>query len=173
MKSQVRHWLLVGAALGGFARPAFAQQTMSDALSFLMTNRSVATDDFAGDARAAAAARDAFVVLIRTELAALPISSPAGGFTYRLDPAIGANVRTTQSFGPFFTERSLTVGKRLIAFNVSFSDAAFSAIDGRNLGNGTLVATASQLRGDPAAFDVETLTLHIRTRTRRWPSMSV
>src|SRR4051812_44564522 len=41
---------------------------------------------------------------IATQLAILPIISPASGFTYRYDSTAGAFVRTTSSFGPIYTE---------------------------------------------------------------------
>ena len=44
------------------------------------------------------------------ELSTRPVTSPATGFTYRLDPALGSDVRSSASFGPFFLQRSLTVG---------------------------------------------------------------
>ena len=39
----------------------------------------------------------------------------------------------------------------------------YETIDGRNLRDGTLVSTAAILRGDTAPFDVETVSLRIRT----------
>lgn len=146
------------------ARPAAAQQPLTEVLSFLLINRSIPTGDFERDELAAAATRDAIVGLLRAELATLPINSPASGFTYRLDPAIGANVRTSDSFGAFFIERSLT-GGRQIAVGLGYTHASFGSIDGRNLRNGTLAATASRLEGDAQPFDVETLTLRISTQT--------
>jgi hypothetical protein len=61
-------------------------------------------------------------------------------------------------------ERSLTGGKRQVSLGVAYSDASFDKIDGRNLGDGTLVATAGRLVGDALPSDAETLTLRIRTR---------
>lgn len=151
--------------VGASTRPAAAQQSVSDVLSFLVTNRSIPTDDFARDEQAAAATRDTISGFLLSQLAALPISSSAGGFTYRLNPALGSVERSTDSFGPFFTERSLTVGQRRASFGVSYQHASFVNADGRDLRDGTLVSTASTLRGDTQPFDVETLTLKIRTET--------
>jgi hypothetical protein len=52
-----------------------------------------------------------------------------------------------------------------VSFGVAFQHASFNRIDGRRLGNGTLVATASRLVTDPQPFDVEALTLRLRTNT--------
>jgi hypothetical protein len=95
-------------------RPADAQQSISEVLSFLVTNRSIATDDFVRDEQAASATRDTISRFLVLELATLPITS-AGGFTYRLDPTLGTVIRSSDSFGPFFTERSLTTGTRQAA----------------------------------------------------------
>jgi hypothetical protein len=157
--------LLALVLMGVSPRPAAGQQSISEVLSFLVTNRSIPTDDFIRDEQAAAATRDTISSLLLSELAALPISSSAGGFTYRLNPALGAVVRSTDSFGPFFTERSLTVGERRSSFNVSYQRASFVNVDGRDLRNGTLVSTASTLRGAAQPFDVETMSLRIQTDT--------
>ncbi len=155
-------WLTCAALL--VARPTFGQ-TMTDVLSFLLTNRSIATDDFVRDVAAAAATRDAISTFLLTELGTLPVSSSAGGFTYRLEPALGTTLRSSASFGPFFTERSLTVGARQVSLGLGFRHARFVDIDGRNLRDGTLVATASRLQSERDPFDTETLALDLSTDT--------
>lgn len=140
-------------------------QTLNDVLNFLLTNRSIPTDDFIRDEQAAAATAGAMSRFIVTELGTLPISTSAGGFTYRLDPTLGASVRSSDSFGPFFTERSLTAGTRQVAFGLGYKQASFQKIDGRALRDGTLVAIASKLHNEAQFFDVETLTLRVRTDT--------
>ena len=162
----MRRLIVIVALALMFASPSVAagQQPLSDALSFLLTNRSVVTGDFARDEAAAAATRDTLVTFILAELNTLPTNSPASGFTYRLDPELGMNVRSSNSFGPFFMERSLTVGKGQVSFGVAYNEALFDTIDGRALRDGTLVATAGRLVGNAEPFDAETLTLRIRTR---------
>ena len=147
------------------AAPATAQQRISDALSFLLTNRSVVTGDFARDEAAAVSTRDTIIQFLQTELATLPVSSPASGFTYRLNPSLGTDVRSSESFGPFFIQRSLTGGGRQAAFALSYRHVTYDQIDGRSLTAGTLVSVASRLRGEAQPFDVETLTLHLETET--------
>ena len=153
-------WLLAGSV-----RPALAQQTMSEVLSFLLTNRSIATDDFVRDQQAAAATRDAMTRFLLAEISTLPTTSPAGGFTYRLDRALGTDTRSSASFGPFFLERSLTIGRRQVSFGISMQRAAFTHIDGRPLRDGTLAATSSRLTGDLERFDSETLALNLDAQT--------
>src|SRR6185295_8875952 len=108
-------------------------QSLSDVLSFIMTNRSVATDDFVRDQQAAETTRDTLSQLLTAELGTLPISSSAGGFTYRLNPALDVTVRASGSFGPFFSERALTAGEDRASFGLSYQQAVFSHIDGRDL----------------------------------------
>jgi hypothetical protein len=146
------------------ARVADAQQSISEVLSFLVTNRSIPTDDFVRDEQAAIATRDTISKLLVLELATLP-SSSGGGFTYRLDPALGTVIRASDSFGPLFTERSLLSGQGRASFGMSFSSVIFDNIDGRNLRDGTLVSTASVFRDETTPFDIETVSLRIRTDT--------
>jgi len=155
---------LVCLAMLATAARAHAQETLNDVLSFLLINRSIPTGDFSRDEQAAARTRDAIAGLLGAELGTLPINSPVSGFTYRLDPALGSNVRATSSFGPFFTERSLTGGRGHGSFGLVYSQADFTTIDGRNLEDGTLLATASRFTGDAVPFDAESMRLLMQTR---------
>jgi hypothetical protein len=70
---------------------------------------------------------------IATQLAILPIISPASGFTYKYDSASGAFVRTTTSFGPIYTERAETIGRGKFYFGISYQRFRFSTLDGLDL----------------------------------------
>jgi hypothetical protein len=144
---------------------AHAQQTTVDVLSFLLTNRTIITGDFDRDAQAAAATRDTIATFLVQELSTLPVSTSSGGFTYRLDSQLGTVIRSSDSFGPFYTERSLTAGRNRASFGIGYQSSLYDSIDGRDLRDGTLVSTAAILRGDTAPFDVETVSLRIRTDT--------
>ena len=152
-------------AVAASPAPAEAQQTVSEVLSFLLTNRSIPTGDFVQDARAAAATRDTISTLLRLELSELPVTSSASAFTYRLDRNLGTVVRSSDSFGPFLVERSLTSGLLRGSLALTYQTASFDTIDGRNLKDGTLIATASRLRSDAQPFDVESVTLDMHTNT--------
>jgi len=156
---------VVALALLASAAPAAAQQPVSEVLSFLLTNRSIPTGDFVQDARAAAATRDTISTLLLLELATLPVTSSASAFTYRLDRTLGMVVRSSDSFGPFLVERSLTTGQLRGSLALSYQAASFDTIDGRSLQDGALVATASRLRGETQPFDVEALSLDLHTKT--------
>src|SRR6185295_4331086 len=103
--------LLACLVFGVSTNQAHAQQTTLDVLSFLLTNRTIITGDFDRDAQASAATRDTIATFLVQELATLPVSTSSGGFTYRLDRQLGTVLRTSDSFGPFYTERSLTAGR--------------------------------------------------------------
>jgi hypothetical protein len=76
----------------------------------------------------------------------------------------GTVVRSSDSFGPAFVERSLTAGALRVAFGAAFQEARFNKIDDRSLSDGRLVATASRLTGEAEPFDVETVAIRLRTR---------
>jgi hypothetical protein len=155
--------LVAGMLFGAAINPAAAQQSTIEVLSFLLTNRTVITGDFDRDAQAAATTRDTIATFLRQELATVPVSSSSGGFTYRVDNALGTVIRSSDSFGPFYTERSLTAGSHRASFGVGYQSTVYDTIDGRDLRDGTLVSTAAILQGDPQPFDIETVSLRIRT----------
>ncbi len=72
---------------------------------------------------------------IATQLAILPIISPASGFTYKYDSAAGVFTRSTTSFGPIYTERAETIGRGKISFGISYQRFRFGSLDGINLHN--------------------------------------
>jgi Putative MetA-pathway of phenol degradation len=165
MRVRVLAFVMVVFAVATSPTPAAAQQTVSEVLSFLLTNRSIPTGDFVQDARAAAATRDTISTFLLLELSELPVTSSASAFTYRLDRNLGTVVRSSDSFGPFLVERSLTSGLLRGSLALTYQNASFDTIDGRSLKDGTLVATASRLRGDAQPFDVESVTLEMHTNT--------
>jgi hypothetical protein len=144
---------------------AAAQQPVQDILSFLVTNQSIPTGDFSKDREAAEAARDTIARSLLATLATLPIGSSSGGFTYRFNPDLGIVERTSESFGPLFLERSLTTGRGEASFGVTYQFAQFNTLDGHGLREGTLVTTANRFRDEPEPFDVEALSLRMRTNT--------
>jgi hypothetical protein len=150
-----------------FSNPARgeAQETVTDVLSFLLTNRAVATDDFDRDAQAAEQTRANMSRLLLVELATLPIGSASPGFTYQFDRALGTVHRATESFGTFFVERSLTGGRgqASVGFNIRLSH--FSTLDGFDLRNERFVTTANRFRGETTPFDEETLQLDVQSTT--------
>jgi hypothetical protein len=153
------------AVLAATPARAAAQLSVNEVLAFLLTNRSIPTDDFVQDAQAAAATAQSFSSFLLAELGTVPVGSSASGFSYRLERSLGATIRSSDSFGPIFVERSLTAGEGRASFAVSFQSTPFDNIDGRKLRDGTFVSVASRLTGTPEPFDVETVTLRLRTES--------
>ncbi len=65
-----------------------------------------------------------------------------GGFTFQFDPALGVFTRTTESFGPVFSDRAETTGRGKITLNASYTRHTWDAVDGVKLGSGALTVVA-------------------------------
>ena len=74
-------------------------------------------------------------IALTSQLTAVPVPSPASGFTYRFDPATGTFARSTRSFGPILTDRGETIGRGRIAFNATLQHFSFDELDGVSLSN--------------------------------------
>ena len=147
------------------AQSATNATTVQDILSFLVTNQGVQTSDFDRDRTAAEATLSTLTRALLGAIATVPISTSSSGFTYRLNSELGTVERASQTFGPSFVERALTVGAGQASFGFTFQFASFKSLDGHNLENGQFVTIANQFRDEAAPFDLETLTLDITTRT--------
>lgn len=69
-------------------------------------------------------------IALTSQLAAIPLPSPASGFTYRFDPATGTFQRSTRSFGPILADRGETIGRGRLAFGFSHQYFSFDHLDG-------------------------------------------
>ena len=72
-------------------------------------------------------------IALTSQLAAIPLPSPASGFTYRFDQGTGTFVRSTSSFGPILTERGETIGRGRLAFGFTYQFFSFDHLDGVGL----------------------------------------
>jgi hypothetical protein len=140
---------------------AVAAQTVSDVLTFLVTNQSVQTGNVARDRNAAQATSDTIGRALRANLATLPAPSTSAAFLYRLNPELGTVERATQTFGPSFVERAQTAGRNQVSYGLAFQYLRFDALDGKNLRDGSLVTTANKFTDEATPFDVDRLTLNI------------
>lgn len=75
-----------------------------------------------------------FGVALTSQLVSLPYPTPAAGFTFEFDPALGVFTRSTNGFGPILSERAETIGARRFAFGVATQRLAFDSIEGVDLG---------------------------------------
>ncbi len=90
-----------------------------------------------------------FNIALASQLAAVPLPSPASGFTYTFDSSLGVFQRSTQSFGPILAERAETIGKGKFTFGISYQHFGFDSLEGVDLGSVPAVFTHddSQLGG--------------------------
>jgi hypothetical protein len=72
-------------------------------------------------------------IALTSQLAAVPVPSPASGFTYKFDPSTGTFVRSTRSYGPILTDRGETIGRGRIAFGSNLQYFSFDRLDGVTL----------------------------------------
>ncbi len=75
---------------------------------------------------------------IGAQAASFPLGSSAGGFTYSFDPTVGVFNRNTKAFGPAFTDRAVTIGRRKWNFGANYMHASFDTLDGRSLQDGDI-----------------------------------
>jgi hypothetical protein len=157
----IRRALFFSAASVMFHASAVRAQSVSDVLTFLVTNQSVQTGNVARDRNAAQATADTIGRALLANLATLPAPSTSGAFVYRLNPELGTVERVTQTFGPSFVERAQTVGRNQVSLGVAFQYLRFDSLDGMNLRDGSLVTTANKFVNESTPFDAEHLTLNI------------
>ena len=74
-----------------------------------------------------------FGVALTSQLVSLPQPTPAAGFTYEFDPALGIFNRTTNNFGPIMSERAETIGARRLSAGFATQRLEFDLIEGLDL----------------------------------------
>ncbi len=75
---------------------------------------------------------------IAAQISTFPIGSSSGGFTYTFDESLGVYNRTTETFGPIFAERPLTIGKGKFSFAVNYQHGTWDRFEGQDLSGGGL-----------------------------------
>lgn len=107
-------------------------------------------------------------IALTSQLAGIPVPSPASGFTYRFDSATGTFVRSTSSFGPILTDRADTIGRGRVAFGFNYQFFSFDQLDGVSLtavpavfrhdgfeaggGRADVIATQNSIRASVSQF---------------------
>jgi hypothetical protein len=160
MTINLRAAVLIVSSFIVAAAPASAQ-SVTDVLTFLVTNQSVSTGSVERDREAAQATSVTISRALAASLATLPVTSSSSAFVYRLNPELGTVERATQSFGPFFTDRASSAGRYQASFGLTLQHLHFTSLDGRDLLDGSLVTTANKFSDETEAFDVDQLTLRV------------
>ena len=99
-----------------------------------------------------------FNIALASQLAAVPLPSPASGFTYTFDSSLGVFQRSTQSFGPILTERAETIGKGKLTSGISYQHFTFDSLEGVPLDDIPAVFTHDSANLGGGRSDVVTTT---------------
>jgi hypothetical protein len=75
---------------------------------------------------------------LTAQFANFPLGSSTGGFTYTFNEQSGLYTRNTQSFGPAFTERAATIGRKKFSFGVNYQRTSFDTFGGEDLSDGSI-----------------------------------
>jgi len=147
----VRHWMTqvaVAAAIGLVSPPLLLAQdpervSLSQILPNLFGNTIVleptSTPDVPNHAAHFKPSADQlqtpeqFNQQIVTLLATFPFGSSSGGFVYTYDPSLGTFSRSSESFGPLFAERALTIGREHGSLGVAYQRSTYDTFEGKNL----------------------------------------
>lgn len=78
----------------------------------------------------------ALASLASLEVSTAPLGTSTGGFTFTFDPLTRAWTRSAQSFGPSFSERSLTTGRAKFSVGFNWLHANYSSFAGQGLSDG-------------------------------------
>jgi len=73
-----------------------------------------------------------------TQFSTFPLGSSSGGLTYEFDPSVGTLRRSSSSFGPLFSERALTIGRRKLSAGFNYQRTSYSTFEGQNLDDGSI-----------------------------------
>lgn len=73
-----------------------------------------------------------------TEFSTFPLGSSTGGFTYVFDESVGTFRRGSNSFGPLFAERALTIGRGKASVGFNYQHTSYNTFEGQDLENGSI-----------------------------------
>jgi len=163
---------LVGACLLLGLASSAASQTRTDKLALLLrevfgptglavNSESVLPDGSTHTAHFNSGFQSNFTqvnVAVASQITALPLPSPASGFTYAFDTATGTFVRSTQSFGPILTDRAETIGRGRFSFGYNTQFFSFDTLEGVSLSSIPAVFTHDDFQLGGGRLDVVTTT---------------
>lgn len=112
-----------------------------------------------------------FNIALASQLTALPLPSPASGFTYRFDETTGTFVRSTQSFGPILTDRAETIGRGRFSFGFNFQQFTFDRLEDIDLDRVPAVFTHDEFQLGGGRADVVTTSNFVRASVGQMTSV--
>ena len=140
-------WLLSASIAGAQDRPATLSTLFEDIYGprgLVLNSDDVQLDGTNHAAHFNSAFQSEFRLMnvaLTSQLATVPLPSPASGFTYTFDAGTGTFVRSTRSFGPILADRGETIGRGRIAFGYWYQFFSFDHLDGLSLANVPAVFT--------------------------------
>jgi hypothetical protein len=140
-------------------------QSVAAGLSALLTEQTPPPPGYVRDRAAAEATFGTVAGLFTIELTSLPVASSSGGFVYRFSRTLGTVERSSDSFGPLFTERTLRNGRRQFSVGLTYQFAAFETLQGADLTAGTFPTNAARFANQLQPFSIDTLALELDVRT--------
>ena len=158
-------WSFV-VAVGLLCRGAPADaQSIGVGLSALLTEQTPPPAGYERDRAAAEATFATVAGLFTVELTSLPVASSSGGFVYRFNRSLGSMERASDSFGPFYSERSLRNGRDRVSVGMAYQFASFSSLQGADLEVGTFPTNTARFAGQLQPFSVDALSLTLDVDT--------
>jgi len=95
------------------------------------------------------------------EVVTAPIGSSSGGFVYTFNKERRTWTRTSPTFGPAFSERALTIGRRKLSAGFNFLHRQYDRVDGIDLED----VAPFKFQGGSLAVSMSTLQLEVETDT--------
>jgi hypothetical protein len=155
-------WVLIGCSLSTAIADA---QSVTGGLTALLTEQTPPPVGFVRDIPAAQATLQTVAGLFQVELTSIPVVSSSGGFVYRFSPSFGTVERASDSFGPFFSERTLRNGARHLSVGLGYQVGNFETLQGADLTSGAFPTNAARFVGRLDPFSVDTLSLEMEVQT--------
>lgn len=109
-----------------------------------------------------------FNIALASQLTALPLPSPASGFTYKFDAGTGTFIRSTQSFGPILTDRAETIGRGRFAFGFNYQYFSFDQLEGIDLSRVPSIFTHDDFQLGGGRADVVAVQSAIDVSVGQW-----
>lgn len=104
--------------------------------------------------------------LLGAQLVGFPIGSSAGGFTWTFNRNLNAFEQQSESFGPMFTDRPLTIGRNRFNIGANFQRSTFDNLESRSLRDGDIrIYTGLALSGGRSLFIEDALDLELSANT--------
>ena len=153
--------IVLAACLVLAAPPPARAQSIAAGLSTLLTEQTPPPAGYVRDRAAAEATFGTVADLFTIELTSIPVASSSGGFVYHFSPSLGTVERSSDSFGPLFTERALRNGKKQLSFGLNYQFTKFKTLQGADLTAGTFPTNTARFANVLQPFSVDTLSLEI------------